>query len=144
VAGSIVHELTVSTIVPLALSTRRFAAEPSQVRTARAFVADALSHWSDERLVGDALLLTSELATNAVVHAQTPFVVTVQAEVEQIRVEVADENPAMPRLMRVDTSSMSGRGMHLVDELAESWGCDQKGAGKSVWFELSVEPAPGA
>jgi anti-sigma regulatory factor (Ser/Thr protein kinase) len=106
-------------------------ATPDSVRTARRFVADRVEGWPED-LVADALLLTSELATNCVVHARSDYLLKVQVERPAVRVEVCDDDPDVPR---VDDR---GRGMRLVDELASAWGVEPMvdGPGKVVWFEL--------
>ena len=88
-------------------------------------------------VVEDVLLLVSELVTNAVVHAGSPAVVKLDADVERIKVTVADrDGDGQPNVKEPDPSVPSGRGVLLVDRLAARWGVEPQVAGKVVWFEL--------
>jgi len=88
-----------------------------------------------------ALLLVTELVTNAVRHGGDPVHVQVTDQPEHVRVDVMDGGSGVPvRLSGVDPWAESGRGLLLVDLLANGWGTGpgcQPGAGKSVWFELA-------
>jgi anti-sigma regulatory factor (Ser/Thr protein kinase) len=83
-----------------------------------------------------AVLLVSELASNAVLHARTPFEVAVHVGESQLRVEVTDNNPTMPSLRTYVRESITGRGLHMVAASADRWGFDAQHDGKVVWFEL--------
>lgn len=89
--------------------------------------------------VDTALLLVSELVTNAVLHAGTPMVLTVRPWGQLIRVELADAQPAMPKLAESDNWS-DGRGLRLIDRMAARWGAYElstaPGVRKVVWFEM--------
>jgi anti-sigma regulatory factor (Ser/Thr protein kinase) len=107
---------------------------------ARHFIDDALPDtcWAD-----DVTLLVSELASNAVRHAQAPFTVSVGCDGEIVRVEVADDSPQMP-VPRVPTfDAVTGRGLMIVEALATSWGVEPSGSGKTVWFEIDCRAKPG-
>jgi anti-sigma regulatory factor (Ser/Thr protein kinase) len=78
----------------------------------------------------------SELASNAVIHAQTPFEVIVHVDEGWLRVEVRDENPTMPSLKSYVRESVTGRGLHMVAASADHWGFDAQPLGKVVWFEF--------
>jgi anti-sigma regulatory factor (Ser/Thr protein kinase) len=106
-------------------------ATPESVRTARRFVAERVRR-CPVAVASDCLLLTSELATNCVVHARTDYVVRVEVEDGRVRVEVADDEPDPPRLRE------RGNGLRMVEDLAASWGTEPcvDGPGKIVWFEL--------
>ena len=100
---------------------------------ARHFVDDALPDtcWAD-----DVTLLVSELASNAVRHARTPFTISVGCDGTAVRVEVSDLSPELP-VRRVPTvEAVTGRGLMIVEALATSWGVEPDGSGKTVWFEI--------
>jgi two-component sensor histidine kinase len=101
---------------------------------ARSFVGGTLDRWGRRDLVEVAVLLTSELVTNAVVHARTELVVTVSRDGDRARVAVHDEESIPPH--RREAGLDGGRGLALVEALAGSWGTFSQGEGKAVWFEL--------
>ena len=117
---------------------RRFEPMPKNVRAAREFVAGALE---EQGFGGDSdvvLLLTSELVTNAVRHAATPFEIRVDADAEQVRVAVIDEDVEhAPEVRHPGPDETNGRGLLLVDQLAAVWGSNRVASGKSVWFTLA-------
>ena len=116
---------------------RRFEPDALNVRAAREFVADELS---DQGFEGDAdvvLLLASELVTNAVRHAATPFEIGVDVGGDGVVVAVADEDVEHePKIRHPGPEDTNGRGMLLVDQLASRWGSDRTHRGKAVWFRL--------
>lgn len=112
---------------------------PESVRRARRLVIRVLAGVGT--VADDAALLVSELATNAVIHAGTPFRVAVRRRDDRLRVEVADGSRAVARRQRFSTTSGTGRGLALVDDVADRWGVDGRDDGKTVWFELAVRPA---
>ena len=85
-----------------------------------------------------AILLGNELVTNAVQHARTDFEVRLDADDRHVRVEVRDSDttPARPKTASIDDTS--GRGLAMVDLVADSWGVDDHATGKTVWAELVV------
>lgn len=98
----------------------------------------------DADLVDAAGLLVSELVTNAVVHARTD--VTLRATIRRgvLRIEVADGSPVVPTPRRTSSLAGTGRGLQLVDRLANRWGVQKSRGGKTIWFELSpIEQAAG-
>jgi hypothetical protein len=130
-------------------------AEPSSVREARLFVVDKLQEWHADDLVDSAALLTSELATNAVLHTRRPFSVSVRRSGPGVRVEVIDSSEELPRLrtpvasngQHVDAGDVLAAptadvdrlfsGLGMVDAVASDWGAHPiPGKGKVVWFEL--------
>lgn len=86
------------------------------------FVRDVLRHWGLEGLVDTASLLVSELATNVVLHARTPFAVVVHATGDGAEVDVLDKSRMAPLVQRPDVSGATGRGLLLVSSLADDWG----------------------
>jgi GAF domain-containing protein/anti-sigma regulatory factor (Ser/Thr protein kinase) len=90
-------------------------------------------------VTGCAALLTSELVTNAVLHAATPMSVTLHILPDRIRVDVADGNPAFPSIKEYGQDAATGRGLTLFNTLASNWGVQAVDGGKIVWFELPVD-----
>ncbi len=87
------------------------------------------------------VLLTSELVTNAVMHAGGRVEVAVEVVgTRRLRVEVRDGSRELPRVQDADSDAMGGRGLLLVDKLADAWGVEIAREGKSVWFELRLGP----
>ena len=116
-------------------------AHPASARQARRLVRSFLNG-SSSAVVGTAELLVSELVTNAVRHAHhrgEPGTVGLRIAVDDglLRVEVSDDDPAMPGLRHPPAAVPSGRGMLIVERLADRWGCFRAGAGKVVWLELA-------
>jgi hypothetical protein len=105
---------------------------------ARRWVTERLSDVPTE-VTECAALLTSELATNAVLHAATPFSVTVHLMADRIRIDVADGSTVVPSIKDYATDAATGRGLTLFDTLASDWGVQPVLGGKIVWFELPVD-----
>ena len=116
------------------------APEPKAASRARRFVRDVLHSWEvAPRVVDDAELLTSELVTNAVLHARSDATLEIEGDAERFRVTVGDESPGEPRMRTYGPDSVTGRGLMLVDRLAREWGVEHNGRpGKRVWFELDA------
>lgn len=87
-----------------------------------------------------ALLLTSELVTNAIQHSDGAIELLVATGGDRLHVEVRDDADGQPRLLEARGLSARGRGMMLVERLAERWGvrAESTASGKSVWFELRL------
>lgn len=114
---------------------------PSSSGKARRFVSGALRSWRMPEVADGALeLLTSELTTNAVRHARSAFTVVVRYDGERVRVEVYDSSPEVPRPRTPSDEDTGGRGLILVEALAEAWGMAPTLEGKQVWFEVLVPP----
>lgn len=115
----------------------RLATGENGLAMARRFVvrATVAAGWEDH--VDDVALLTSELATNAVLHGQRPIAVTVDAGETRIRVEVKDAAPALPVELDIDPETEYGRGLAIVEAVADEWGAERvHGDGKVVWAEV--------
>ncbi|GHG95496.1 hypothetical protein GCM10018780_18920 [Streptomyces lanatus] len=113
---------------------------PSAVKEARAEVRRQLEGWGladRDDLADVAELLVSELATNAVRHAESRFRLTLSAAHGVLRCEVSDTGRRLPAVLEAGDAE-SGRGMFLVDTLARRWGCQRDTRGKTVWFELGT------
>jgi anti-sigma regulatory factor (Ser/Thr protein kinase) len=114
---------------------RAFANEPDGVREARAFVADVLQS-ADPNARDAAVLMVSELATNAVVHTTSPFTIGIDRSDHEVRISVTDQGDGTPRLRRAAASDTDGRGLGIVDACSIEWGVDQRPDSKTVWFTV--------
>jgi anti-sigma regulatory factor (Ser/Thr protein kinase) len=115
---------------------------PSQ---ARQFVAGQLRQWQLQGCEDTALLLVSELVTNAILHARTDIVVGVIRDNGSVLVEVTDGSATQPTPRQFSVHAGTGRGLTLVAALASKWGVRRVAGGKTVWASLStevVEPEP--
>ena len=113
-------------------------AAKAAVRLARRATRDALAGWSLGRLEETAVLLVSELVTNAVQHARDAGTVTLELTSEDawLRIEVQDADPRWPQPRTPADCDESGFGFILVDALASKWGVHHTAAGKAVWAEV--------
>lgn len=115
-------------------------AEPSSVAEARAFVVRVLADWGLEAYVDTAALITSELATNVVLHARTGYAVVVARTSMGAQIDVLDDSPTAPVLQAHTFSEPGGRGLLIVDGLATSWGptpsSDLGGFAKGIRFRI--------
>jgi GAF domain-containing protein len=123
---------------PSGMSILRLEPVVESTPTARHWVTEQLHDVPDE-VIACAALLTSELVTNAVLHAATPFTVTVHHMEDRIRVDVADGNPVVPSVKDYAADAATGRGLTLFNTLASNWGVLPVVGGKIVWFELPVD-----
>lgn len=115
------------------------AARARSASRARAFVAGHLLDHELAHLVDDIGLVVSELATNAMVHARTPFTVTLGADEDTVFLVVVDGSPDGPTLVVAGELDTSGRGVSIVQVLSRSWGvCEHTSGGKSVWAEFDA------
>ncbi|MGW8888801.1 SpoIIE family protein phosphatase [Streptomyces sp. NPDC055749] len=117
------------------------------VATARAFVRDTLQGWGYTDVVDDAVVLTSELVTNAVVHAGTAADVLCLRTEDGVRVEVSDhyperEVPLQGSGLDASPERESGRGLLLCAALASRWGVEYTPTHKHVWFQLDLPERP--
>ncbi|GAA3373447.1 SpoIIE family protein phosphatase [Streptomyces sannanensis] len=120
-------------------------AEPHRIAGARRQLRELLHDWADAEQVDSAVLLVSELVTNVLVHTDGDALLVAEATGEhgerRLRVEVTDPSDELPHMRRPGETASSGRGLPLMDILADTWGVDPRGEGKAIWFEL-YEPAP--
>jgi anti-sigma regulatory factor (Ser/Thr protein kinase) len=109
------------------------------VGQARAAVGSAADAWElPQPVIDDLLVIVSELATNAVIHARSPVRITLDRLPNGARIEVYDEAASLPEPQRPDLSSGSGRGLWLVGALSSRWGCDEVDNGKKLWAEVGA------
>jgi len=120
----------------------RLPATARSVPEARQHVVTALQEWGYDGLVETARLLTSELVTNAVLHARTEMTVSVEDSEVGVRIAVTDASPVPPSLRHHSTTATTGRGLRLLDQLAREWSVDDTNGGKTVWFTLADDVDP--
>ncbi|AVZ74976.1 ATP-binding protein [Streptomyces lunaelactis] len=127
---------------------RRWARHPRSVPLARAELRKTLAEWGLPQIEDAALLVLSELLTNAVRHAR----VSPGREIETrcrpvsdgVRIEVHDTADERPVMRSLDAEAVSGRGLSLVAAVADRWDVsDRTGPGKAVWAVLTVAGAGG-
>ncbi|WP_107498849.1 ATP-binding SpoIIE family protein phosphatase [Actinacidiphila yeochonensis] len=104
---------------------------------ARRLVRQALRRWGLEEQVDAAELLVSEIVTNAVRYAERPVTLRL-LRTDVLRCEVGDDAPLLPRMRHAAPEEEGGRGLYLVNRMAQRWGATRLGAGKVVWFELPL------
>jgi anti-sigma regulatory factor (Ser/Thr protein kinase) len=113
------------------------AGDASSVQRARAFVKTTLNTWEMPDHAEVAVLLTSELVTNAVVHARSRIELRIRYQPNGVlRIEVVDESFREPFRLSAPTEATAGRGLAILDNLAARWGVQTLDTGKAVWFEL--------
>lgn len=127
---------------PQLRSTRRFEASDEATRASRRFVMEALEGLECRLLINDAALLVTELATNAIVHARSPFTVTIGSSGGAVRIEVGDGCKTPPNIRTPSPGALGGRGLSIVDAVSSTWGVLHTRNGKIVWAQLA--PAPHA
>lgn len=116
---------------------------PHSTRAPRAARALVAAHLGGEARCEEASLCISELVTNAVLHAGSAPLVRIVVARRVARVETRDDSPVPPVIRPHDPTSASGRGLRIVESLADRWGSepDDRG-GKVVWFELDLDRRP--
>ena len=128
-----------SGIAPCWAHQASFEASALSASRARAFVSQ---HLIDHRLlylVDPVRLVASELATNALVHAQTAFNVSLAAWEETVLLTVRDDSVALPARRVAEAMALSGRGLEIVDMVTVDWGTDEDWTGsKAVWASFAI------
>ncbi|GAA1146298.1 hypothetical protein F4556_003758 [Kitasatospora gansuensis] len=115
---------------------------PTSSQTARALVSAALAGWEVADLEAAALLVASELVTNAVVHTGCRTIgLSLRLDHRVLRIGVRDSSPAVPVLLPLTDSLTGGRGLAVVAASSVAWGMQPMPFGKLVWAELA-RPAP--
>ncbi|WP_369187239.1 ATP-binding protein [Streptomyces sp. R08] len=120
-----------------------FPASEESAEAARKFVKTALAAWHLEELTDSGVLLVTELVANAIKHTNTRNIRVVVSRPSErfVRIGVVDKARALPQMVKPgDNLLTSGRGLLLIDALAERWGTDVYRWGKQVWAELHCEP----
>ncbi|MFJ2555180.1 MULTISPECIES: SpoIIE family protein phosphatase [unclassified Streptomyces] len=123
-------------------------AEPERIAGARRQLRDLLHDWADPEQVDAAELMVSEILTNVLVHTDGDALLVAEARGEhgarRLRIEVADTSDDLPHRRRPGELASSGRGLVLLEILADAWGVDPRGEGKCTWFELYEDGGGGA
>ena len=110
----------------------------TSAHAAREFVAQKVSDWHLDPMLDDVLLVTSELAANAVTHAESSCRLRVSLNPTSLRIDVLDTGTGTPEPQPASKTSEHGRGLHLVAALTTAWGLEMvPGEGKLVWAELA-------
>ncbi len=119
----------------------RLARNYASVQAARRFVRHALHMWSADGQVDDAVIIVSELVTNAIAHAHTGCELRISrmdgAQGAIVRLEVNDRGAHIPDVQTLTDTREHGRGLHIVAALTKAWGVDTEPDGsKTVWAEM--------
>ncbi|MYT22872.1 SpoIIE family protein phosphatase [Streptomyces sp. SID7760] len=113
--------------------------DPEALVAARHMIAAAVRAWGARERADEIELVADELIVNALMHTEGPAIVTLRVLAgpqRRLRVEVEDRSSALPRRREAGVSGVSGRGLMLVDRLADVWGVEPRGSGKCVWCEF--------
>ncbi len=113
---------------------------PQAPQQARAEITAFLADRSTSDTLDIAVLLTSELVTNGITHAQAPLYLHAAINPELIHIDLTDNSPAaLPCRQYPDRHEQHGRGLALVDELSSRWGNTSTDHAKTVWFEIDTD-----
>jgi len=116
-----------------------FEATPTSASNARTFVTGHLVEHRLLYLVDPVRLVASELATNAMVHASTPFSVTLAAQGETVLLTVRDDSRSVPVRRAAHAMDEAGRGLEIVNIVSLEWGISEDAAGsKAVWASFAI------
>jgi hypothetical protein len=114
---------------------------PQHVAGGRRFVRDTLEAWNQAELAPTACLLISELLTNAMRHTGEPIGLRLNLTEHEIIAEISDDHPQLPRRTLPAPADEAGRGLTLVEALADRWGSLPANGSKIVWFALAIAEA---
>ncbi|MEV7419633.1 SpoIIE family protein phosphatase [Streptomyces sp. NPDC089919] len=116
--------------------------DPEALSAARHMIGAAVRAWGARERADEIELVADELMVNALMHTEGPAIVTLRVlsgPERRLRVEVEDRSSALPRRREAGESGVSGRGLMLVDRLADVWGVESRGSGKCVWCEFVMD-----
>lgn len=116
---------------------RVFVPAPVVIREVRRFVRDALELWGEDELLGASEVIVAELASNAVLHAYSPFRVSVSRTRSEIKIAVRDASTAPPQNLSGHTDRRGGRGISIVAALSKTWATDCEADGKTIWATMT-------
>ncbi|MFJ3086320.1 MULTISPECIES: SpoIIE family protein phosphatase [unclassified Streptomyces] len=117
--------------------------DPEALSSARHMIRAAVRAWGAKDRADEVELAADELVTNALMHTDGGAIVTIRVLTgpdRRLRVDVEDRSSALPRRRDAGEAGVSGRGLMLVDQLADAWGVESRGTGKCVWSEFVVPP----
>lgn len=127
---------------PECAAERLLPAVPTSVRDARSMVRRELSLWGADDLIDDCVLVVSELVTNAVRHGGAACALRISGSGRHVYGELFDPGAGTPAVCEAGPEATGGRGLQIVDTLADDWGVTWPPAGgKVVWFTIAL-PAP--
>ncbi|MBL1086101.1 serine/threonine-protein phosphatase [Streptomyces actinomycinicus] len=115
--------------------------DPEALTQARHMIRAAVRSWGARDRADEIELVADELTTNALMHTEGSAIVTLRAlhgHDRRLRIEVEDSSSALPRRREAGEDGVSGRGLLLVERLADNWGVEARGGGKAVWCEFRV------
>lgn len=119
--------------------TAFFAAGVASICAARHQATEQLQAWGLDEQLPTAALVVSELATNAVLHANSEFSLTLAKEDDSLCIAVGDESEAPPRLGTLPPDARAGGfGLKIVNDLSSAWGWEPRPHGKTVWAALNT------
>lgn len=124
-------------------AVRDFPWSLDSARAARVFVTDRIGSWAGDEIATDAAIVIAELASNAVLHARTPFTVAVSCRADRLRIAVRDG------ALHADAGGQPlvtkpGHGLDLIAKVARRWAVEPLADGKVVWAELAMPPLGGS
>ncbi|KAB1141723.1 ATP-binding protein [Streptomyces luteolifulvus] len=125
---------------PVPITSWPLSHEALSAAQARRLAAGQLIDWGLSSLIDTAQLLISEAVTNAIRHAPGPIRLSLRKYATVLRCDVEDASAQTPQRSVAGDEDEGGRGLALLDALADSWGSYQTPGGKSVWFELPLAP----
>lgn len=117
--------------------------DPEALSSARHMIRAAVRAWGAKERADEVELAADELTTNALMHTDGGAIVTIRVLTgpeRRLRVDVEDRSSALPRRRDAGEAGVSGRGLMLVDRLADEWGVESRGTGKCVWCEFVIPP----
>jgi anti-anti-sigma regulatory factor len=113
---------------------------PGAARRGRDLVTEACLRWSTAHLIGPASIVASELVTNAVRHAGTPFELSLAHTPRYLHVAVRDDDPRPAIRQEGELLATGGRGLRIIEQTALCWGSTPAQYGKVVWATLAAAP----
>lgn len=114
-------------------------ADLASVARARRFTEEMLVDWGLGAARDTAVLVVSEMVTNALLHAEGPATLELVPAEDRVRIQVSDQAAQGPEAQSTDLDAEHGRGVLLIDTLALDWGVDPHGFGKMVWAEVALD-----